>query len=259
VITVSGIDPAAVQKALLVFVRVAGIVGTAPLLGSQYVPAKVKIGLAVAVSVLVLPVVGPVNLSDSPVGQAALLCREFAVGAAVGFVTSLVFMGIRLAGSLVGVQMGFGVVHVMDPETREEVPIIGQMQYLLGALIFLAVDGHHWVLGGLARSFEIIPVGAATLAGAPTEVVARSAATVFTTAVKIAAPVTAALFLTDTALAFVARSVPQMNVFVVGFPLKIGVGLSLLLISLPLFAVVAVHLFSASRDAMISMIGAMAP
>lgn len=253
------VDVAAVQKWLLVFVRVAGIVGTVPVFGSRFVPVKVKIGVSVALAALLAPLVGAVPDAPTTGALAALIVREFALGAAVGFVLSTVFMGIQLGGQLVGVQMGFGVVNVIDPETREELPIIGQLQYVLALLIFLAVDGHHWVLAAIVGSFDRIPIGGAVLSGAPTEIIARASATVFVTAVRIAAPVTATLLLTDTALALVARAVPQMNVFVVGFPLKIAVGLSLLVLSFPLFSVVTQHVLSAARGTTASLVGAMAP
>lgn len=164
-----------------------------------------------------------------------ILVREILLGALLALVASAVFAGIRFAGQLIGIQMGFSVASVIDPAGSGEVPLIGRFQELLALAVFLAADGHHLLLQGLSYSFEAVPPGGFPSLHDLPPLVLILGTTVFLTAIQVGAPVLGALFLTDTALGFVARAVPQMNVFLVGLPVKIMVGIFFLLVTTPLF------------------------
>jgi flagellar biosynthetic protein FliR len=227
-----------VESFLLLFVRCLAFFGLGPLLSDRKIPNQVKILAAGATAVALFPTMNLRGwvVEQSLLGYAVLIGKEVLLGAALGIVSSFVFMAVRMAGSLMGIQMGFSIANVYDPSTSSEISLIAQMQELLAVFLFLLVDGHHLFLRALAFSLERVPPGPGvhlnTLIGA----VVPMAGVMFLTTVQVGAPVLGALFLTDAALGFVARAVPQMNVFIVGIPVKIGVGIVLLVVTAPLFA-----------------------
>jgi len=169
-------------------------------------------------------------------GLALLLGREVLLGAALGLVASLVFTGVKAAGELLGIQMGLSIASVFDPAESGQTSLIAELQGLLAVLLFLLVDGHHAILRALAYSLEQVPPGGGLDPAALAAAVVPMAGSVFLMTLQIGAPVLGALFLTDAALGFVARAVPQMSVFIVGIPLKIGIGILLMVVTTPLFA-----------------------
>lgn len=212
----------------------------APILGYRTLPAAIKIAFALLMSLLlsstldssVLPAI------DSEWHLLGLAMREIIVGLLIGFFFQLIFMAIHAAGALVGYQIGFAMVSMFDPNSSQRVSIIGQFWFLFATLIFLAIDGHHILIQSFVDSYTILPIGQASYDNGIAIVVAKATAYVFVLALKIAAPVLMTLFLTDVALGTVAKMMPTMNVFFVGFPIKIGAGLIVLAMSLPIAAYV---------------------
>lgn len=221
----------------LVLSRCAGLFSMAPVFGSPLVPVQAKVGIAVLVSFLLLPVVGPVASSSQPTLWvfAASVVREALVGLCIGYAASLLFVAAQLAGELVDIQIGFGIATVFNPMTSSPVSLVAQFQYLLALTIFLAIDGHHFLLLAVAQSFRTVPL--ATAAGGPQVMagVSRMFADIAVIALRLGAPVIATLFMTDLVLGIMARVLPQMNVFVVGLPLKIGAGMATLVVAIPVF------------------------
>ncbi|MDZ7373519.1 MAG: flagellar biosynthetic protein FliR [candidate division KSB1 bacterium] len=219
----------------LAFVRVLSGLVLFPLLGDRRFPMMARVGLAAFLAVLLLPSLNGLRLPPQPAVKLVwLVVKEVAVGLVLGFVSFQIFHGMHLAGQIVGFQMGFAVVNVLDPQTQEQVSLTGEFQYIVAVLLFLVVDGHHMLLTALARSFELVPPFSVALDPQLASSLVRVTAEVFLIGVKIAAPAMAALFLANVALALLARTVPQMNVFVVGFPIGIAVGLAALAYSAPL-------------------------
>ncbi len=223
---------------LLVLLRVSALLMAAPIFGHRNMLGRAKIGLAVMVSLIVFPLVADQGI-EIPQGffpYVFMMVREVLMGLILGFAVLLLFVGIQFAGQLAGLQMGFGIVNVIDPQSTDQVSIIGQFLNILAILLVLSSNGHHIILTGMMNSFDAVPLGGAVElnAGVIHKLIALSAQ-VFVIAVKISAPVLLALFLVSTAMGILARTVPQMNVFIVGFPLQIGVGLIAIAISLPVF------------------------
>ena len=221
---------------LFVLARLSAAVVAVPILGARGVPAPAKIGLAVLLSLIVLPLeaeprgVAPTQL---PLFASAL-GSEVLVGLAIGVAVSLVFHGLEMAASIVGVQIGFGLHGVVDPLSGQQSSVIEQFYRLVVTLVFFAVNGHYLVIGALLRTFEVVPPGTADMTLIAGERVVPFFSSLFVVAVRIALPVMGTLMLTDLAMGLVARTVPQMNVLVVGFPVKVGVGILVLAISMPL-------------------------
>ena len=220
---------------LWALLRISGFMIVAPFWGHRAVSPKVKIPIALVFALGV----GPVVASFSSVAPTSLFeiggwaMREIAVGSMIGFAFATLFWAIRMAGDMVGLQMGFAIVNVIDPTTTGQVSLIGEFKYIIALLILLVIDGHHLMIAALVDSYRLVPIGTAFFGDEAYHQIARLTATMFVTAIKIGAPVMITLLLTDVALGIVARTVPQMNIFIVGFPLKIGVGFLVLAASIP--------------------------
>lgn len=223
---------------LLSLFRSAGIMAVAPIFSHKTFPIQIKFGFALLISILIFPFANSESFA-SPEGLWQLLgvgVTEFLLGALIGFMFYLLFVSVQFAGGIIGFQVGFAIVNVIDPTTSQNISIIGQFQFLLATLLFLLMNGHHMILSGMVDSFRLVPLGTVKLQFAGVEEMARLTAGVFILAVKIASPVMLALLLTDTSLGIIARTVPQMNIFIVGFPLKIGIGLFVVGLTIPVFA-----------------------
>ena len=237
-----GMAIAQLQIFLLVFVRMASVFMTAPLIGSRNVPATTKIGFAFLVSFIIYPVLDhTLILPQHALTYGVYIVNQVIVGVIIGYASYMIFAAIQLSGQIIDLQMGFGIVNVIDPMSNTQVSIIGQFQFILGVLIFLSINGHHVLFQAMTDSFRIVPM---TKVGITEETAAKLADLFFNMIViafKIAGPATLALFLTNVTLGFIARTIPQMNVFLVGLPLNILVGLAAVMVSLPII----VNMFNA--------------
>jgi len=218
---------------VLVLARLSGLIATAPVLGHVLVPVRVKAGLAAVLAAVMTPLVPPAAVPASLPALAGLVAVEAVIGVVVGLVAQFVLAGVQLGGQLAGIQMGFGIVNLIDPQTHAQVTVIAEWEQLLALLVFLVLDVHHLLLRALLGSFTAAPPGTAAFTGADLRAVAAMASDLFVVGVRVAAPVMIALLLTNGGLGVLARTVPQLNVFVVGFPLNVGVGLIVLGTSLP--------------------------
>jgi len=223
------------QMFFLVFLRVIAIVMTVPVFSSKNIPLLFKVGLGFSITVLLIPLLKTTQLSLFPdvIPFGIGVVSELVLGFIIGLSVQLVFAGIQLAGQLAGFQMGFSIVNVMDPLTSAQVSIVAQLKNLIAMLIFLAINAHHWFLRSLVESFQLVPPFGFHYSVSLMEYLMRLGGNMFVIAIKVGAPVMVALLLTSVALGLVARTVPQMNIFIVAFPLKIVIGLLFLAFSLP--------------------------
>jgi len=227
------------QYFILVLFRVGGMMTIAPFFGSLAIPRNVKVMLALVVSVAIFPVVRrpDVALPGSLSGYLAAAIAECAVGLVLGFAGTLVFAAIQLAGHFVGQEMGLTLANVVDPTTFEEITVVTQFKFIFAVIIFLAVGGHLLLLWLLFWTFEAIPLMSVSYSRLIPEYIAKGmAAQMFVEAVKLAAPVIVAMMITTVAMAFIAKTAPEINVFIVGFGVRAGVGLLMLFIAVPYIA-----------------------
>jgi flagellar biosynthetic protein FliR len=228
------------ESFFFVFSRVVAIILFAPILGSAQIPPRLKVGLALVFSIMIFPMVKTQFLPE-PIGTfdfAIHLATDAAIGLAISFAVRLIFTAVQVAGTVVDFQMGFGVVNVIDPQTQAQVSVTAQFHNILAVLTFLATDAHHFIIGAVVQSFELINPSLVDFSNVTPEYVLQIFSSMFLVAVKIAAPIMAILFFLSVGLGLVARTVPQMNVFIVGFPLQIGVGLVMVGLAMPFFSVV---------------------
>lgn len=220
---------------LLIFLRVGAILLTVPIFGSKNIPILFKAGLSFAISLLLYPIL---NLDKFPVQLGALsfglgVISEVILGTIIGLSVRMVFAGMQLAGQLVGFQMGLAMANIIDPASSEQIPLLGELNNLLALLIFLAINAHHWFLRAMVDSFRLVPPFSFQFSSSLMDQLVALGGSMFVIAIKVGAPVIAALFLTTVAFGVAARAVPQMNIFFVAMPLKILVGLLFLSFSLP--------------------------
>ena len=206
-----------------------------PIFKSKSIPVLFKFGLALAASIILFPLLDlkafPVltNLGNFVVGAIG----EILLGITIGMAVNLIFVGLQMAGQISGYQMGLALARVMDPSAGQQVPLLAQFFQLFAFLIFLSINAHHWFLMALADSFQLVPPFGFKISGSLVEQLIHIAGNMFVIAIKVGAPVIAALLLTSVAFGLIARTVPQMNVLFVAMPLKIIIGLLFIGFSLP--------------------------
>jgi len=248
-----------IETLLLVFVRVAGIIMTAPILGSTNTPQLMKVGFVAALTMLIYPTLNipTVEYPRTLTGLVFALGGELLIGVLLAYVARLVFTGIEVAGTLIGYQMGFAIVNVLDPTTSSNVSITSRMYSIFSMLFFLIMNGHHYFISALAGSFAVIPPLGMHYSGNIVEFLVNLFGNIFVVGIKLSAPIMAALFFSNVALGLVARTVPQMNVFIVGFPLQIGLGLLMIGLTIPLFSFYAKGLFEQMGNNIVNVMSMM--
>lgn len=237
---------------ILVLLRLTTLLSLAPFYGLTNVPVRLRIGLAVLVALIVTPVVAVPDLATYDLAGFILLgMKEAIIGALLAFSLLLIFAAAQFGGHIIGYQMGLAMANTVDPQGQISISVIGEIYYVVAMLLFLAFDGHHFIMRAVVHSFDLIPIDSLVLDGGGMRLLIRLSANVFLLAIQLAAPVIAALLTTSVALGLIARTVPQMNVFIVGFPIKVGLGLLIAVLSLPFFAAAfQVAWQTAERDAL---------
>ena len=222
----------------LILTRISGVFMIAPFFGSINIPIYLRVGASFAISLVLFPIVDAqfsLQIPETLLGYALAIITELIVGWLIGFSAMIIFSAINMAGKLLDMQVGFAIVNVVDPTSGQQIPLIASFQYNLGLIIFLVTNSHHLVLAGLFESFNLVPVLGATFNLSLTAIFVDLTWGIFITGMKIALPVLFAILLTDVGLGVLARTMPQMNIFVVGIPAKIVIGLFVLSMALPFY------------------------
>jgi flagellar biosynthesis protein FliR len=221
----------------LVLARVGPLFLLAPLFSSKLIPARVRGIVAVALAIGISPVVSTgAHLPLGAYDMGFLVLKEMLVGAAFAFSIGALFAAVTAAGSLLDTSIGFSYGSLVDPVTGTQSTVLAQAYSLVGMLIFIAIGGDGWVVQGLARTYDMVGLDQAPALGRLVGGVDAVFGSIFISAIEVAGPVLLALILTDAAFGVVSRVVPQLNVFAVGFPAKIVVGLLLVTATLPFVA-----------------------
>lgn len=212
----------------LALARIGGLVSFAPFFGSGAVLPWIRIFIALSLTWVLFPVVGDriPQIPATSLGFALLLARELLIGFLLGFCAKLVFGALEVAGQIIGFQMGFSFIQIVDPQTQVESPFMGIFLNLAGMMLFLAFNGHHWLIQAVAYSYEL---GSGTLSSASiVEQLTLSLAQMFVVGFKVAAPLAVSMFLVDVLFGILGRAAPQLQLLVLGLPAKGLVGFALL-------------------------------
>ena len=228
--------PADLPVLALVLFRVTGVVLVAPVLGSPSIPVMARVFLSVLLALVFFPIVragaAPAEFSTGAFAVAA--AGELGIGLLIGFAASLLFAAVQLGGHLLDQELGILQANLLDPFSDVPISVMGQFKLLLATVVYLLLNGHHFLISALGDSFRAAP-----LAGAAAGQVADGMVLdLFRMAVQIAAPALVTLFLVTIALAFMARTVPEMNLFALSFPVRLGVGLLVVAVGVGLFRAV---------------------
>jgi flagellar biosynthetic protein FliR len=212
--------------------RVSGLLVFSPVLGSNSISPRLKVGLVILLVALLYPVCGPHGLSLNVSELAAVMLTELLAGLLMGIAVQIVFEAAQLAGQIIGMQVGFSLVNILDPNTQVETPVISVFTQMLVTLIFFQMNIHHWLLRGLANSFAYLPVGGFAVTEGLAQKLLHVFGAMWLAGVQIAAPVLIATLLTDLMLGFLGKASPQLPVLFLGLSIKSMVGLSVLAMSL---------------------------
>lgn len=216
----------AIASFLLSLLRISLLVFFLPFYGGENIPAAVKGALAVILALALWP-----HLSFSgaafpahPLAIVMLVIGEFLIGLMLGLFVHIIFAGIQLGGQMMSFQMGFSMANAMDPQSGTQIPTVSHLLYMVALVSFLCMDGHLYLLQALTSSFAIVPPGGFFTRSLLITDLLTLSSQMFVLAVKVAGPILASLFLIEVALALMARAAPQMNLLMIGMPIKIAVG-----------------------------------
>lgn len=237
------------------FVRISALFVVAPFFGARTIPVRIRIVLAVAVTLVLLPNLPFPDAIEpfSPRGVLVIL-QQVSIGIVMGLILQIVFSALIMAGQAMATTMGLGFASSVDPQNGVQVTMLGQLYLILGTLYFLAMDGHLLLLNVLAQSFVALPVGSAMNSTQIFADLALFAAQLFFAAVMISLPVMVGVLLVNLAFGVITRAAPQLNIFAVGFPTTMLAGFVLMFFSVPVLLPLMQNLFATGFDFMTSLV-----
>ncbi|MBC8425658.1 flagellar biosynthetic protein FliR [bacterium] len=246
---------------LILTLRLSILAAIMPLLSGMSVPPIWRLALAAGLAAATAPAVAaelsPEALNLTWHGLAGEGLRSIVVSALLAFVVGIPFAAVRFAGTMIGVQIGFGMVNTLDPQSGGQMSVLANLYYLLAVLIFFALDGHHTLIASLVHSCRLVPPFAPLETGAGSWLTVQAFAAFFEIGLRVAAPVILVLLMVSVAMGFVVKTVPQFNILVVGFPIKIAVGLAALGVSMTFFGQVFESLVGGMEEQIVSLLGAL--
>lgn len=240
---------------ILVFARIAAFFVTVPLFSYRTIPTPFKVGFSIFLAIILAQTI-PLSIFSFDMTYLLLVLKEVMVGLFIGLIAFMVISAVQIAGGFIDFQMGFAIANVVDPQTGAQSPLIGQYFYIIALLFLLAVNGHHMLIDGLHYSFQVIaldefiPFSNSSIGS----FIIQTFNSMFVIAFQVAIPIVGCLFLVDVALGLIARTVPQLNVFVVGLPIKIFVSFVAILLFLGMYMFLAEKLFATMFEVMKGLI-----
>ena len=214
--------------------RILGLITASPLFGNASFPRSSKVGLGVLLALIIAPTVPAMPAAD-PMSMAGLmiLVQQLLIGLAMGFSMRIVFAAVEMAGEVASMTMGLGFATVFDPLSRGRSSAVSQFVALISTLAFLSVNGHLMLIEVLAESFISLPISATPMSSGMALELVKWASIIFSTGLQLSLPIVAALLITTVALGILTRAAPQLNIFGIGFPVSLGVGILLLSQTMP--------------------------
>lgn len=231
-------------------VRILGVISSAPLFGNRGVSIRVRVAIGLGISIAVLPSLPPMpDVAPASGLGLAIMAQQFLIGAGIAIMMRIVFAAVDVAGELVGLQMGLSFAAFFDPDSGGRTAVVAEFMGLITSLLFLALNGHLLIVEVMIRSFEWLPVSTEPLHGNGWMVAVRFGATLFSAGLLLAMPIMATLLVVNIAMGILTRASPQLNLFAIGFPITLGAGFMVLMISMEAFAPTMQYLFDRGFDA----------
>lgn len=231
--------------------RILGAIGLVPLFNSRSIPQRTKIGLALLITMVVAPTLPPMPQIElgSSVGL-LIMAQQVLIGASIGFAMRVVFSSIELAGDLIGLQMGLGFAVFYSPNSNANLPVVAQIFGVYALLLLLAMNGHLMIIDVIVRSFDFLPVQLGLGQGLNIEGIIKVGSMIFSTGLLLALPLVVTLFVVNLTLGVLTRAAPQLNLFAVGFPITLALGIFLLSIAMPTVGFLIQQILDRSFEAM---------
>lgn len=240
----------------LIFIRISAFIVTAPFFEYRNIPNLIKICFALLLAGVIFSVLKTpeLNVQGGVIGFGLVVLGEAGVGLMLGLIASFIFHGIRMAGQLIDFQLGFAMAMVYDPLTNIQTTIIARFLNLLALIFFLNMNGHYYLIESLVRSYDLVPLSAVVIKSDITEIMVKAFTGMFVLGFQLSAPIIAVLVVMDLAMGFVSRTVPQLNVFMLGFPLKIVVGILTLSAVVPVLGTLLQEVFKTMQNNMLLLL-----
>jgi flagellar biosynthetic protein FliR len=227
------------QLFLICLARVAGFVAAIPVLLANQTPPQLKVSFVFMVALALFPVMEPTmpSVEFEPGSFLILTITEVLLGSMVGLVARMIFTAVEYGGTIIGYQMGFAAANVYDPSSKRQLALISQFQNVFAILIFLSIDGHHIFFQVAVESYKILPPGVFNVSGEAIPYLLQLSSRIFILGIQFSAPILAVLLLSGLILGILARVFPQLNVFLLSFPLNIGISFTVIGLTLPLVSI----------------------
>lgn len=245
-------------KGLLIFLRISGVMFSAPVFSNTSIPVTAKLFFSIILAYIIFFTVDDIqyDINQSILPLIILGVKEVITGVLIGFMLNFIFYGFSYGGLLIGYDMGLAMAQMFDPTTESDTNLLGQTMLIMGTLVFLLINGHHYLIRGLAYSFSVVPLGTFEMSHNLLDALIRFSSGIFLLAVKIASPIMVSFFLLHIGAGIVARVMPQMNIFFVVQPLKISLGLILLITLTPVYVYLIRNLLMEYEDKLFELIKA---
>lgn len=212
--------------------RVSGVILVAPILGAVFVPARLRIVIAVVLAVAMLPAIGPLpDIAPFSIAGFLVVARELAIGVAIGFTLKLIVEASVFAGQLVAMGMGLSFATVVDPQAGS-VPLLGRLYIIVATLLLLATNAHLAMIAIVAESYTLLPIGPGGLAFGGARVLVDFASVMFVGALQLSLPAVISILMVNVAFGVISRAAPTLNLFAVGFPVTLLLGMIVLVLSI---------------------------
>ena len=243
----------------LVLIRTASVLFFSPIYSQAGLPLMIKIGLALVISFAVFPIISNAQpaLPDNMINFIIIVFKELAVGFLIGYVATLAFAAFVMGGGLISSEMGLTMAELVDPLTGDRVSPIAQLLQIVALILFFSINGHHWLINALILSYKTVPITGFIEMGSSVGKIIDLFNGLFIAAIKIAAPIMIVLGLTVVVAGFLARSTPEINIFLIIFPMKILVGFLLLTIMFPFITRAIQYLLDLLHKDIFSVVGGM--
>ncbi|WP_413738599.1 flagellar biosynthetic protein FliR [Sodalis sp. RH21] len=238
-------------------VRILALISTAPLFSEKAIPARIKLGLGIMITVLLAPLLPPVATPLFSVAGFWLAIEQILVGTALGLSMQFAFAAIRMAGEVIGLQMGLSFATFFDPASGLNMPVLAHLLNLLAMLVFTSLNGHLWMISLLADSFHTLPISGQPLNANAFMALCRAGGQIFMNGLMLALPMITLLLTLNIALGLLNRVSPQLTVFVIGFPLTLTIGILTFGLLLPLLAPFSEKLMGESFDLLSDILSGM--
>lgn len=221
---------------VMILARLSGLFLFSPFLGASFIPMNVKIIFIVVLSWLLMPYSSTVIYLSTPPGAIIwMLFVNFTLGMAIGLFASIFFDAVQLAGQIYGYQIGFAVANVLNPQSDQQIPILGQLMYLIAAYLFVSMQGPGILINSISSSLSMIPVNTMYLGTSFVPTFWTEVGTIFSVGIQIGFPIIAFMIMVTILLGILAKVMPQMNIFMVGLPLNVLVGLLMFAVLIPIW------------------------